>query len=77
MDTIYRGSGKSRRVTRCRWVIKVRQMWANCPSVWGVTATSPAGALLLCRAEPETVRPVAHLLLAPAGDGWSVLVPEG
>ncbi|MCM2411774.1 hypothetical protein [Streptomyces sp. RKAG290] len=45
-------------------------------------ATPPVGALLLCRAEPETVRPVAHLLrermlLAPAGDGWSVLVPEG
>ncbi|MFJ6460590.1 hypothetical protein ACIQM0_05955 [Streptomyces sp. NPDC091387] len=45
-------------------------------------ATSPVGALLLCRAEPESVRPVAHLLrermlLAPAGDGWSVLVPEG
>ncbi|MFE7107562.1 hypothetical protein ACFU98_08310 [Streptomyces sp. NPDC057575] len=47
-----------------------------------MNAISPAGALLLCRAEPETVRPVAHLLrermlLAPAGDGWSVLVPEG
>ncbi|MFB7214501.1 hypothetical protein [Streptomyces sp. NPDC056255] len=47
-----------------------------------MNATSPAGALLLCRAEPETVGPVAHLLrermlLAPAGDGWSVLVPEG
>ncbi|MFF8695597.1 hypothetical protein ACF08W_25680 [Streptomyces sp. NPDC015144] len=47
-----------------------------------MNATSPAGALLLCRAEPESVRPVAHLLrermlLAPAGDGWSVLVPEG
>ncbi|MER5555022.1 hypothetical protein ABT001_25685 [Streptomyces sp. NPDC002793] len=46
-----------------------------------MTAT-PVGALLLCRAEPETVRPVAHLLrermqLVPAGDGWSVLVPEG
>ncbi|MFE5239203.1 MULTISPECIES: hypothetical protein [unclassified Streptomyces] len=46
-----------------------------------MTATS-VGALLLCRAEPETVRPVAHLLqermlLMPAGDGWSVLVPEG
>lgn len=46
-----------------------------------MTATS-VGALLLCRAEPETVRPVAHLLrermlLVPAGDGWSVLVPEG
>ncbi|MFD7428787.1 hypothetical protein ACFV6Z_17315 [Streptomyces sp. NPDC059818] len=45
-------------------------------------ATSPVGALLLCRAEPESVRPVAHLLrermlLAPAGEGWSVLVPEG
>ncbi|MGW1223923.1 hypothetical protein [Streptomyces sp. NPDC001515] len=45
-------------------------------------ATSPVGALLLCRAEPETVRPVARLLrdrmlLAPAGHGWSVLVPEG
>ncbi|WP_329613922.1 hypothetical protein OG244_12465 [Streptomyces brevispora] len=47
-----------------------------------MNATSPVGALLLCRAEPETVRPVAHLLrermlLAPAGDGWSVLVPGG
>ncbi|WP_327369817.1 hypothetical protein [Streptomyces sp. NBC_01217] len=47
-----------------------------------MNATSPVGALLLCRAEPEAVRPVAHLLrermlLAPAGDGWSVLVPEG
>ncbi|MEU9198960.1 hypothetical protein [Streptomyces sp. NPDC048332] len=45
-------------------------------------ATSPVGALLLCRAEPDTVRPVAHLLrepmlLAPAGEDWSVLVPEG
>ncbi|MYQ38549.1 hypothetical protein GTW61_09910 [Streptomyces sp. SID4921] len=49
--------------------------------MWSMTATS-VGALLLCRAEPETVRPVAHLLrermlLVPAGDGWSVLVPEG
>ncbi|MGQ7752058.1 hypothetical protein ACUN29_26830 [Streptomyces sp. WC2508] len=47
-----------------------------------MNATSPAGALLLCRAEPEAVRPVATLLrermlLAPAGDVWSVLVPEG
>lgn len=47
-----------------------------------MNATSPAGALLLCRAEPEAVRPVATLLrermlLAPAGGGWSVLVPEG
>ncbi|MEU1468397.1 hypothetical protein ABZ434_09260 [Streptomyces sp. NPDC005761] len=45
-------------------------------------ATSPGGALLLCRAEPDSVRPVAHLLrermlLAPAGRDWSVLVPEG
>ncbi|GHF51317.1 hypothetical protein GCM10010218_36080 [Streptomyces mashuensis] len=40
----------------------------------------PAGALLLCRAEPGRVRPSAQLLrepllLAPAGEGWSVLVP--
>ncbi|HBF85930.1 MAG TPA: hypothetical protein DD420_40250, partial [Streptomyces sp.] len=46
-----------------------------------MTATS-VGALLLCRADSETVRPPAHLLrermlLLPAGDGWSVLVPEG
>ncbi|MEE1757259.1 hypothetical protein [Streptomyces sp. SP18CS02] len=46
-----------------------------------MTASSP-GALLLCRAEPAAVRPVAHLLrerllLAPAGRDWSVLVPEG
>ncbi|MER7516168.1 hypothetical protein [Streptomyces sp. NPDC126499] len=42
----------------------------------------PAGALLLCRAEPPTVRPPARLLreqllLAPAGPDWTVLVPEG
>ncbi|MFH8577492.1 hypothetical protein OHB11_13060 [Streptomyces zaomyceticus] len=42
----------------------------------------PAGALLLCRAEPTVVRPLAgllgeQLLLAPAGEDWSVLVPEG
>ncbi|MFF1693828.1 hypothetical protein ACFVXC_09430 [Streptomyces sp. NPDC058257] len=41
-----------------------------------------AGALLLCRAEPDVVEPAARLLrermlLAPAGRGWSVLVPEG
>ncbi|MFJ9039531.1 hypothetical protein ACIRF8_23395 [Streptomyces sp. NPDC102406] len=41
-----------------------------------------AGALLLCRAEPAVVGPAAQLLrermlLAPAGDEWSVLVPEG
>ncbi|RCH59837.1 hypothetical protein DT019_37585 [Streptomyces sp. SDr-06] len=45
-----------------------------------VTPPAAPGALLLCRAEPPAVRPVAHLLrepmlLAPAGDGWSVLVP--
>ncbi|MDQ0751251.1 hypothetical protein QF034_005482 [Streptomyces africanus] len=45
--------------------------------------TGPApGALLLCRAVPGAVAPVAHLLrermqLTRAGDGWSVLVPEG
>ncbi|MET7366953.1 hypothetical protein ABZS61_14145 [Streptomyces sp. NPDC005566] len=46
-----------------------------------MTATS-VGALLLCRADLETVRPLAHLLrepmlLTPAGDGWSAVVPEG
>ncbi|MGW1955352.1 hypothetical protein ACWCPI_21830 [Streptomyces sp. NPDC001920] len=40
------------------------------------------GALLLCRAEPESVAAAAHLLrehmlLASAGGEWSVLVPEG
>ncbi|MGC0400607.1 hypothetical protein RKD27_003251 [Streptomyces sp. SAI-126] len=45
--------------------------------------TGPApGALLLCRAEPEAVAPAARLLrermlLTRAGQGWSVLVPEG
>ncbi|MFF9499091.1 hypothetical protein [Streptomyces sp. NPDC014656] len=43
---------------------------------------SPAGALLLCRADPPAVRPPAQLLrepllLATAGADWSVLVPEG
>ncbi|WP_372343086.1 hypothetical protein [Streptomyces sp. KL116D] len=41
----------------------------------------PAGALLLCRAEPAVVGPAAQLLrermlLARAGREWSVLVPE-
>ncbi|MEU0384945.1 hypothetical protein [Streptomyces chartreusis] len=41
-----------------------------------------SGALLLCRAVPGAVAPVAHLLrermqLTRAGDEWSVLVPEG
>lgn len=46
-----------------------------------LSGAAPApGALLLCRAEPAVVRPAARLLrermlLAPAGDGWSVLVP--
>ncbi len=40
-----------------------------------------AGVLLLCRAEPDRVRPSARLLrepllLAPAGEEWSVLVPD-
>ncbi|MFF7794065.1 hypothetical protein [Streptomyces sp. NPDC007991] len=45
--------------------------------------TPPApGALLLCRAVPGAVAPVAHLLrermqLTRAGDEWCVLVPEG
>ncbi|MER6422132.1 hypothetical protein [Streptomyces sp. NPDC001137] len=43
---------------------------------------SNVGALLLCRARPESVAPAAHLLrdpmlLAPAGATWSVLLPEG
>lgn len=48
-----------------------------------VRAAGPApGALLLCRAEPDSVGPAAQLLrepmlLTPAGPGWSVLVPEG
>ncbi|MEU1126489.1 hypothetical protein ABZ371_23695 [Streptomyces sp. NPDC005899] len=46
-----------------------------------MTATS-VGALVLCRADPETVRPLARLLqesmlLVPAGEGWSALVPDG
>ncbi|MFI9826221.1 hypothetical protein ACIHIX_00920 [Streptomyces sp. NPDC051913] len=47
------------------------------------SAPTPApGALLLCRAEPEAVAPVAQLLREPmlltrAGRDWSVLVPEG
>ncbi|WP_369193739.1 hypothetical protein [Streptomyces djakartensis] len=43
---------------------------------------SASGALLLCRAAPVAVAAVAPLLREPmqltrAGDGWSVLVPEG
>lgn len=41
-----------------------------------------SGAWVLCRADPDDVRPSASLLpiplvLAPAGAGWSVLVPVG
>ncbi|MCP3767006.1 hypothetical protein [Streptomyces sp. MAR25Y5] len=49
----------------------------------GADRARPAsGALLLCRAEPGSVVPAARLLhermlLARAGDEWSVLVPEG
>ncbi|MFI9614600.1 hypothetical protein ACIHCM_23535 [Streptomyces sp. NPDC052023] len=44
--------------------------------------TPSTGALLLCRAAPDAVAPVAQLLrermaLAGAGHDWSVLVPEG
>ncbi|MDX3645216.1 hypothetical protein [Streptomyces sp. MB09-02B] len=40
------------------------------------------GALLLCRADPDSVAPVAQLLrermlLVPAGPQWTALVPEG
>ncbi|MFI0515451.1 hypothetical protein ACH3Y9_38750 [Streptomyces sp. WSLK1-5] len=47
----------------------------------GRTAPAP-GALLLCRAEPDSVAPAARLLrermlLTRAGEGWTVLVPEG
>lgn len=50
-------------------------------SRFGAPAPAP-GALLLCRADPDSVAPAAQLLrepvlLAPAGEGWSVLVPEG
>ncbi|WP_432155877.1 hypothetical protein [Streptomyces sp. bgisy153] len=46
------------------------------------TEVTAPGALLLCRAGPHSVAPAAHLLrepmlLARAGDEWSVLVPEG
>ena len=54
-----------------------RESQASHPSTAG-----SAGALLLCRAEPEAVGPVARLLrermlLTRAGEEWSVLVPEG
>ncbi|MFF3333660.1 hypothetical protein ACFYWX_29625 [Streptomyces sp. NPDC002888] len=45
-------------------------------------AGATSGALLLCRAAPDSVAPAARLLREPllltsAGEGWSVLVPEG
>ncbi|MEV5429893.1 hypothetical protein [Streptomyces sp. NPDC052701] len=48
----------------------------------GRRAGSAPGALLLCRTGPGSVAPVAPLLrermlLARAGEEWSVLVPEG
>nr|WSY51852.1 hypothetical protein OG999_18095 [Streptomyces sp. NBC_00886] len=48
----------------------------------GRRAGATPGALLLCRAKPESVAQAAHLLrermlLTGAGDDWSVLVPEG
>ncbi|MGC0337952.1 hypothetical protein [Streptomyces sp. SLBN-8D4] len=52
-------------------------------STEATSRTGPApGALLLCRAEPDSVAAVAPLLrermlLTRAGEGWSVLVPEG
>ncbi|GAA3492141.1 hypothetical protein GCM10018987_62240 [Streptomyces cremeus] len=52
------------------------------PASSSAPSTSATGALLLCRAPVEDVRLAAAVLreralLAPAGDGWSVVVPEG
>ncbi|MFZ3568222.1 hypothetical protein ACOKM5_14825 [Streptomyces sp. BH097] len=46
-----------------------------------MSSLEPAGALLLCRAEPSVVGPAAlllreRMLLTRAGREWSVLVPE-
>ncbi|MGP3774213.1 hypothetical protein ACTWJ8_25690 [Streptomyces sp. SDT5-1] len=46
-----------------------------------MSSLEPAGALLLCRAEPSVVGPAAQLLhermlLTRSGPEWSVLVPE-
>jgi hypothetical protein len=48
----------------------------------GEPSVTAPGALLLCRAHPESVGPAAQLLrermlLTAAGPEWSVLVPEG
>ncbi|GAA2530680.1 hypothetical protein GCM10010423_27570 [Streptomyces levis] len=53
----------------------------NMPTEAAPNGPAP-GALLLCRAVPGAVGPVADLLREPmrltrAGDDWSVLVPEG
>ncbi|MET7595461.1 hypothetical protein ACWERY_03335 [Streptomyces sp. NPDC004082] len=52
------------------------------PTTPDVPAASPAGAVLLCRADPDTVAPAARLLrermeLIGAGGEWSALVPAG
>ncbi|MFK4098553.1 hypothetical protein ACI2L1_00410 [Streptomyces sp. NPDC019531] len=56
-------------------------MSTDATSRTGRTGPAP-GALLLCRADPDSVAPAARLLrermlLTRAGEGWSVLVPEG
>ncbi|WP_158709318.1 hypothetical protein, partial [Streptomyces sp. NRRL F-6674] len=48
----------------------------------GAARGAAGGVLLLCRARPDAVAPVVPVLrervgLAEAGDGWTVLVPEG
>ena len=67
------------------WPMRRRQLRSNvradCPSVWGMTATiRRRPAALPGRARDRTARGPsaarAHAAL-PAGDGWSVLVPEG
>ncbi|MFJ9537987.1 hypothetical protein ACIRPX_12085 [Streptomyces sp. NPDC101225] len=58
-------------------------MSSDVPRTGPAGPAGPApGALLLCRAVPESVAPAARLLSEPmlltgAGDAWSVLVPEG
>ncbi|GHH89632.1 hypothetical protein [Streptomyces capitiformicae] len=54
----------------------------NSPGPPGFRPAPAPGALLLCRADPDSVAPVAQLLrermlLTSAGTEWSVLVPEG
>ncbi|MFK4068665.1 hypothetical protein [Streptomyces sp. NPDC029674] len=57
-------------------------MSSPAPSPDSAGPAAAVGALLLCRAEPDPVEPLARLLrermlLVEAGPGWSVLVPEG